>query len=210
MKVAITKNAKLLAIFAISCTIVVGLVNELTKNKISQQAEKQLLTTLHSLIEPNRLNNDLYNDCLFVNDPLLGNDIEQTIYIARLNGTPVAAAVTATAPDGYNGNIELLVAINIDGSISGVRTLAHNETPGLGDKIELRKHTWITSFKDKLFTGEDDTRWAVKKDGGMFDQFTGATITPRAVVNAVKNAALYFETNKAELLTQTSTCRGQQ
>ncbi|WP_448248077.1 electron transport complex subunit RsxG [Thalassotalea agariperforans] len=213
MKVAITNNAKLLAIFAIVCTLIVAVVNELTKEKINQQAEQYLLTTLHSIIEPERLNNDMYHDCLMVSDPLLGNKTQQTIYLARLNETPVAAAITATAPDGYNGNIELLVAINADGSISGVRTLQHNETPGLGDKVELRKSSWITSFSGNVLDGENDSRWAVKKDGGMFDQFTGATITPRAVVKAVRKAVIYFEKNKTFLFSNSSadnsaSCRG--
>lgn len=206
MKVAITHNAKILATFAICCTFIVGLVHYVTKDEITKQAELNLLKTLHSIIEPNRLNNDLYHDCLITSDPLLGTGIEQTIYLARFNERPVAAAITTTAPDGYSGNILLLVAINIDGSISGVRTLKHNETPGLGDKIERRKSDWITTFSNEIFEGENDKRWAVKKDGGMFDQFTGATITPRAVVNAVRKTALYFNKNQAELFNNSTSC----
>ncbi|MGJ8691283.1 MAG: electron transport complex subunit RsxG [Thalassotalea sp.] len=208
MKLAITNNAKLLAIFAIVCTLIVGLIDKLTHEKIAEQAEQHLLKTLHTIIEPSRLNNNLYQDCLFVTDPLLGENIEQTVYLARLNQTPVAAAITATAPDGYNGNINLLVAINFDGSISGVRTLSHKETPGLGDKIEIRKDQWITSFNDKQVENNKDRRWAVKKDGGIFDQFTGATITPRAVTKAVKKTALYFSANKQTLFNQAASCRG--
>ena len=210
MILAITKNSKILAIFAIICTLIVSLINLLTKEKIAEQAEQQLLTTLHSIIEPSRLNNDLYHDCRKVNDPLLGNNIEHTIYFARLNDKPIAAAITTTAPDGYNGNIELLVAINYDGSVSGVRALQHKETPGLGDKIEIRKHQWIDTFSNQTIENENDTRWAVKKDGGMFDQFTGATITPRAVVKAVKKSVLYFQQNKVQLFAQKTTCRGEQ
>lgn len=210
MILAITKNSKILAIFAIICTLIVSLINLLTKEKIAEQAEQQLLTTLHSIIEPSRLNNDLYHDCRKVNDPLLGNNIEHTIYFARLNDKPIAAAITTTAPDGYNGNIELLVAINYDGSVSGVRVLQHKETPGLGDKIEIRKHQWIDTFSNQTIENENDTRWAVKKDGGMFDQFTGATITPRAVVKAVKKSVLYFQQNKVQLFAQKTTCRGEQ
>lgn len=205
MKVAITNNAKILGIFAISCTFIVGLVNELTKDEIEKQAQQQLLTTLHSIIEPSRLNNDLHSDCLTLTDELLGPEL-QTIYRARLNEKAVAAAITVTAPDGYNGKIKLLVAINFDGSISGVRTLQHKETPGLGDKIELRKHQWITSFANQKLEGEKDNRWAVKKDGGMFDQFTGATITPRAVVKAVKKASIYFSEQKQTLFSDASNC----
>lgn len=207
MKIAITHNSKILAIFAIVCTFTVGLVNYVTKEKITEQAELNLLTTLHSIIEPSRLNNNLYHDCLTVMSPLLGKGIEQTVYLARFDEQPVAAAITATAPDGYNGNISLLVAINMDGSISGVRTLQHNETPGLGDKIELRKSDWITKFSNKVFEGESDKRWAVKKDGGVFDQFTGATITPRAVVNAVRNTAIYFKTHQTALFENNTSCR---
>ena len=108
--------------------------------------------------------------------------------------------------DGYNGNIELIVAINIDNSISGVRVLKHQETPGLGDKVELRKSDWIYSFNGKKLLSEQDSRWQVSKDGGMFDQFTGATITPRAVVKAVKNTLLFFTENKNTLLTLPNSC----
>jgi electron transport complex protein RnfG len=206
---AISKNAKILAIFAIVCTAIVGLIHELTKARIAEQAEQQLLNTLHSIIDPNRLNNDLYHDCLLVTNELLGSTQPQTVYLARQDGKSVAAAITSTAPDGYNGNIYLLIAVNIDGSISGVRTLQHNETPGLGDKIELRKSQWIRSFDGKKVESDNDPLWTVKKNGGMFDQFTGATITPRAVVKAVQKTVLYFQQNKQQLFAQTGSCREQ-
>ncbi|WDE06972.1 electron transport complex subunit RsxG [Thalassomonas viridans] len=199
MRIAIQKNSKILALFAIACTAVVGLVNELTKGHIQTQQQQHLLTILHSIIEPGRLNNDLANDCRLVTDPLLGSTEPQTVYLARLNGQPVAAAISSVAPDGYNGNIELIVAVNTDGSVSGVRQLKHNETPGLGDKIEIRKSDWITSFNGKVLRDEKDSRWAVTKDNGMFDQFTGATITPRAVVNAVKQTVSYFNKHQQAL-----------
>ena len=206
MKLAIQHNAKVLAIFAIVCTLVLGLIHQLTKSQIANQAELQLLKTLHSIIDENTLNNDLYHDCQLVSHPQLGNG-EQTVYLARFDDKPVAAAITTTAPDGYNGNIELIVAIKMDGTISGVRTLKHQETPGLGDKIEERKSDWINSFNELKVESSEDSRWAVIKDGGTFDQFTGATITPRAVVKAIKNTALYFAVHKNELFTQTSSCR---
>ena len=139
-------------------------------------------------------------------DSNTNNATKQTAYIARKNGRAIAMAITSTAPDGYNGNIELIIAVNIDGSISGVRVLKHQETPGLGDKIERRKSAWITSFNDKTLLSEKDSRWAVAKDGGMFDQFTGATITPRAVVKAVKKAALYLTTNQEAILMLPNSC----
>ncbi len=207
MRFSIKKNSRILALFAIICTAIVGLVHEATRGQIAKQEQQQLLSILHSIIKPESLNNDMYQDCLTIIDPLLGNLTEHTVYLAKFDQQPVAAAITTTAPDGYNGNIELIVAINIDNSISGVRALKHQETPGLGDKIEIRKSAWISSFTGKKVTNEDDEQWQVNKDGGMFDQFTGATITPRAVVKAVKKTALYFAKHKQDLFSKTSSCR---
>ena len=208
MRLSITKNSRILAAFAIVCTAIVGIINETTKARIESQEQQQLLNILHSIIAPERLNNEMYQDCLTITDTELGTLIPQTVYLAKYNDKPVAAAITNIAPDGYNGNIELIVAINYDGTISGVRALKHQETPGLGDKIELRKSNWVTNFIGKKIESETDSQWKVRKDGGMFDQFTGATITPRAVVKSVKKTALYFAKNKQKLFTQTSTCRG--
>jgi len=209
-RLPIQKNSQILAIFAIVCTAIVGLVNELTKDRIQAQTQLQLLNTLHGIIEPSRYNNDITQDCVSINSPLLGrskkDSIAHTAYIARKDSQPVAIAMTSTAPDGYNGNIEVIVAINMDNSVNGVRVLKHQETPGLGDKVELRKSDWINSFNGKQLNSEQDSRWGVTKDGGMFDQFTGATITPRAVVKSVKNTLLYFKENKKLLLTLPNSC----
>jgi len=209
MFLSIKKNAQILAAFAIICTAITGLVNELTKNTIEVQHQQQLLTTLHAIINPKRLDNDMYHDCVVVSDPALGTNDPQKVYLATLKGQPVAAAITTIAPDGYSGNIELLVAINANGSISGVRALKHQETPGLGDKIEIRKSSWIRSFVGKVVHGKQDSQFAVAKDGGMFDQFTGATITPRAVVKAVKNTVLYFNKHQADIFNSTHFCRNE-
>lgn len=206
---AMSKNSKILAAFAISCTLVVGLVNELTKEKIKAQEQLQLQKTLHSIISPERYNNGITNDCIEMTSTYLGTSDTQKGYIARLNNNVQAVAITAIAPDGYNGNIELIIAVNMDESVSGVRVLKHQETPGLGDKIELRKSDWITTFSDKKLLSQNDSRWAVAKENGMFDQFTGATITPRAVIKAVKNAVHYFNSNKANLLTQPNVCNSE-
>lgn len=209
-RLPIQKNSQILAIFAIICTAIVGLVNELTKDEIKAQEQLQLLNTLHSIIEPSRYNNDITQDCVSLSSPLLGNSTNdkniQTAYIARQDKQAIAIAMTSTAPDGYNGNIEMIIAINMDGSVSGVRVLKHQETPGLGDKVEIRKSNWITTFTGKKLLTETDSRWAVTKDNGIFDQFTGATITPRAVVKAVKKTLLYFKDNKHSLLTRPNIC----
>ena len=204
------KNSQILAIFAIVCTAIVSLVNELTKDEIKAQEQLQLLNTLHSIIEPSRYNNNITQDCVNLSSPLIGNSTNdkkmQTAYIARQDNQAIAIAMTSTAPDGYNGNIELIIAINMDGSVSGVRVLKHQETPGLGDKVELRKSNWINSFTGKKLLSDKDSRWAVTKDNGMFDQFTGATITPRTVVKAVKKTLLYFKDNKHSLLMRPNVC----
>lgn len=209
-RLPIQKNSQILAVFAVVCTAIVGLVNELTKDEIKAQEQLQLLNTLDSIIEPSRYNNDITQDCVSLSSALLNNSTSdkemQTAYIARKDGQAIAIAMTSTAPDGYNGNIALIIAINMDDSVSGVRVLKHQETPGLGDKVELRKSDWITSFTNKKLTSEKDNRWAVTKDNGMFDQFTGATITPRAVVKAVRKTLLYFKKNKHSLLTRSNIC----
>lgn len=206
MRKAIEKNARLLALFAIACTAVIGSVHLITKDKIKSQEENKLITTLSHIIDENSYNNDIYHDCLIVNNPLLSNDTEK-VYLARSNNQPVAAAITTTAPDGYNGKINLIVALNVDGSVSGVRTIKHQETPGLGDKIEFRKNQWINSFTGRKVLSEKDSRWAVRKDGGIFDQFTGATITPRAVVKAVHKTVLYFKSEQQQLFQQVANCQ---
>ena len=109
----------------------------------------------------------------------------------RKQNQPVAAIFTATTPDGYSGNIRLVVGINADQTLAGVRVLTHKETPGLGDWIDAEKSDWILSFSGKSLQNPKDTGWAVKKEGGEFDQFTGATITPRAVVVAVKKVLIW-------------------
>jgi electron transport complex protein RnfG len=206
MRKAIEKNARLLAVFAVVCTALVGFVNLVTEDRIVLQEQQQLLTTLSGIIAKERHDNDIYLDCLLIDNDNLSAKT-QKVYLARLNNAPIAAAITSTAPDGYSGNIELLVAINYDGSVSGVRTIKHQETPGLGDKIELNKSDWILSFSNKRILEDVDSRWAVAKDGGMFDQFTGATITPRAVVSAVKKTVEFFNQNKQQLFAQKANCQ---
>lgn len=203
---AISKNTKILALFAMACTLAVSVVSELTQDRIKVQEQQQLLRTLHNIIEPSRYDNDIANDCIMVNAPELGSNKVNTAYIARKSGQITAVAITTSAPQGYSGNIDFIMAINADNSVSGVRILKHQETPGLGDKIEIRKSDWINSFTGKRLLSEDDSRWAVTKDNGMFDQFTGATITPRAIVKAVKSTLNYFTKNKAQLLALPNAC----
>ncbi|MDG1753068.1 MAG: electron transport complex subunit RsxG, partial [Thalassotalea sp.] len=142
MRKTIEKNAQLLALFAVACTALIALVDFLTKDIIVEQEQQQLILTLSSIIDPSKHDNSITQSCIVVENEQLGT-ARQKAYLATSNNAPVAAAITTTAPDGYNGNIFLLVAINVDGTLSGVRTIKHQETPGLGDKVELRKSQWI-------------------------------------------------------------------
>ncbi len=120
----------------------------------------------------------------------LGAD-RTVVYRARQGDRPAGVVLTPVVPDGYAGPIRLLVAVLPDGTLGGVRVLSHKETPGLGDKIEEAKSHWVLDFAGKSLDDPPPARWKVRRDGGDFDQFTGATITPRSVVKAVKNALLY-------------------
>jgi len=201
------KNGLLLALFALLCTGLVAVVNQQTFDEIKLQQQKELMGILHQLIPDEIHDNELTAQCtLLQNKEALGTEDAMPAYIATAAGRPVAIAVEAIAPDGYNGNIKLIVGINTQGEVLGVRTLSHQETPGLGDKIELRKSDWVTKFVGKVLTSEDDKQWLVQKDGGDFDQFTGATITPRAYVKAVKRAVWYFTQHQAEIFSQPLNC----
>jgi len=130
----------------------------------------------------------------------LGLTEPANLNLAKQDGHWVATVIPARAPDGYSGAIKLIVGVNVDGSIAGVRVLAHNETPALGDKVDTRKSDWVLSFDGKSIGKPPLESWAVKKDGGEFDQFTGATITPRAVVKKVRDVLEYYQANKATIM----------
>ncbi|WP_318356936.1 electron transport complex subunit RsxG [Enterobacter sp.] len=192
------KHGVTLAIFAACCTGLTAAVNQLTKSTIDGQAALQQKTLFDQVVPPSLYDNDLNESCYMVNEPALGKGPHR-VYIARKDDKPVAAVIETTAPDGYSGAIQLLVGADFNGTVTGTRVTEHHETPGLGDKIELRISDWILAFSGKSITDASDAHWAVKKDGGDFDQFTGATITPRAVVNAVKRAGLYAPSLPAQL-----------
>ena len=188
------KHGVTLALFAAGSTGLTAAINELTKSTIDQQAALQQKALFDQVLPADRYNNDLLKSCYLVSAPALGKG-QHKVWIAKNNDRPIGAVMEATAPDGYSGAIQLLVAADFSGTVLGTRVTEHHETPGLGDKIELRLSDWITHFAGKVIHGQG----AVKKDGGDFDQFTGATITPRAVVNAVKRAGLYAQTLPAQL-----------
>jgi electron transport complex protein RnfG len=176
--------------------IIIGLVSLVyhgTKDKIADNERRALLQSLQSVIDKRLYDNDLVHDKI----QLRSGEQAYTVYRARKADKSIAAIITSTTTQGYNGAIDLLIAINVSGTINAVRVLNHRETPGLGDAIELKKSNWILSFNQLAI--EDLEQWAVKRDGGNFDQFTGATITPRAIVNEVKNTTLFFQQHQHEI-----------
>jgi len=202
-------SALLLGIFAVLGTAVVSFTYDVTADTIAANERDYLLNNLHVIISADQYDNEIYSDTIQVTNPtLLGSKSPVTIYRARKGGQPVAAVLTPVAPNGYGGEIHLLVGIYANGSLAGVRVLKHQETPGLGDRIEADRSDWILGFAGKSLDNPDAAGWAVKKDGGRFDQFTGATITPRAVVGAVHNALLYFQAHREEIFAQQETTHG--
>ncbi len=188
----------LLGAFAVVGTGMVTLTHELTEHRIEENEREALLASFHAVIDPAIHDNELDTDRIEVRDAQLGKGLVD-VYRARLEDAPMAVLMTPSAPDGYSGAIKLLVAINYDGSLSGVRVLRHRETPGLGDKVEAQRSDWILGFAGLSLENPGPEGWAVKKDGGSFDQFTGATITPRAVVGAVQRSLLYYRNHRDTL-----------
>jgi len=196
-------SAAFLFLFAVIGSGLVAFTHDNTAAQIAENQRRALLRSLNELIPKDQYDNDVYADILYVhNSELLGTDEAVPVYRARKGGWPVAVVLAPVAPDGYNGNIRLLVAVRLDGTLAGVRVLAHRETPGLGDNIEADRSDWIRGFTGKSLNNPKQERWKVKRDGGAFDQFTGATITPRAVVKAVKNTLLYYRANGNKLFEQ--------
>ncbi|AST68888.1 MULTISPECIES: electron transport complex subunit RsxG [Kosakonia] len=192
------KHGVTLALFAAGSTGLTAAINQMTKSTIADQAVLQQKALFDQVLPPESYTNALAQSCYVVSDPALGKGSHR-VWIAQKEDKPVAAVIESTAPDGYSGAIQLLVGADFSGTVLGVRVTEHHETPGLGDKIELRISNWITYFAGKKIDGPADSHFAVKKDGGDFDQFTGATITPRAVVNAVKRTGIYAMTLPEQL-----------
>ncbi|MDH3761287.1 MAG: electron transport complex subunit RsxG [Gammaproteobacteria bacterium] len=183
-------------LFAVVGTTLVALTEFTTADAIIENERQVLLRNLYALLPADRLDNDIASDTLELPAAsLLGTESISTAYRARMQGKPVAVIFNSVAPDGYNGKIHLLVGVNIDASLAGVRVIKHAETPGLGDGIEIRKSPWIRSFDGKSLDNPETDGWRVKRDGGEFDQLTGATITPRAIIAAVRNTLLYYRQN---------------
>ncbi|MGB0659391.1 MAG: electron transport complex subunit RsxG [Mangrovicoccus sp.] len=186
----------LLGLFALVTALLLALADEATRGAIADRAAEDLAASLGQVISESLHDNDLVASTFVITDEEAG---ELTVYQAVQAG-----AVTAVAYEmvgyGYAGAIRVLMAVDPAGEILGVRVLAHAETPGLGDKIETAKDDWILGFDGRSLEDPAPAKWKVQKDGGVFDQFSGATITPRAVVGAIRGGLELFERHEAELM----------
>ncbi|OGV72973.1 MAG: electron transporter RnfG [Methylophilales bacterium RIFCSPHIGHO2_02_FULL_57_10] len=191
--------------FTVLGTALLAYTFSTTREPIAKSEAEARMALFRQILPETLHDNDLLKDVVKIapgGD--LGNRDETLAYRARLNGQPSAVVLEAVAPDGYSGDIKLLIAVRGDGEIIGVRTLAHKETPGLGDYIDIGHGDWIKkNFDGQSLAKTPDAGWKVKKDNGRFDYMAGATITPRAVVKAVHKALQYFAAHRDELFAAT-------
>ena len=205
LKRSIGTNAAILALFAVVTAGTLAVTQITTREPIERAIREASARALLEIIPIDRHSNDLLVDTYPIPKQywaLLGLKQEANINLAREpDGTINAVIIPTVAPDGYSGPIRILVGVNRDGTVAGVRVTNHAETPGLGDKVEVKKSDWVLSFNGKSLQDPVRNQWQVQKDGGAFDQFTGATITPRAVVNQVRKVLDFVAENKEQIFT---------
>jgi electron transport complex protein RnfG len=208
------KTAGTMLAFAFVGTALLAYVFEITRTPIENSEAEARIALFKQILPDEAYYNDaddkahdnhlLKNIIEVAPNPLLGNKTPTKAYLAKRRHKVEAIILEAIAHDGYSGDIKLLIAIRADGSISGVRVLAHKETPGLGDYIDITHSNWINQFNNESLSKTPAQQWQVKKDGGQFDYMAGATITPRAVVKAIFKASQYFEENKHVLFSDSA------
>jgi len=202
---AIFASARRLGGFVFVATALVFAMYLTTRTQIRENQRQVMIAQLNSVLAGVHYDNNILADAARLKDShATGVSTPMPYYLARLAGHVVAAVFTVTAPDGYSGPITMLIGIKPDGEILAVRVIAQQETPGLGDAIDIRKSSWITQFTRQSLSMMPLADWKVKKDGGRFDQLTGATITPRAVVKSIRTLLLYYQNNKTRLLARTA------
>jgi electron transport complex protein RnfG len=190
----------LVAAAVVGAALLVTSSDEWSRGRIAANERARVVARLNSVLDPSLRERDLVTTRLGITDPaLLGSDEPVDVFVIAGSGEPVAILFASVAPHGYNAAINLLVGVSPAGTVTGVRAVGHRETSGLGDAIDAAKSDWIEQFTGKTLANPDAMLWAVEQDDGDFDSITGATVTSRAVVAAVKNALLYFEQHRAEL-----------
>lgn len=195
------RTSTILFIFAFIGTAMLAYTFRQTRPIIEKSEQAEKLALINQVLPRSLYDNDLLaNRRILPADDLLGTRKPSEMWLATRNGQPAGIVLEAVAPEGYSGDISLLIGMTTEGVVTGVRVTRHKETPGLGDYIELAKSPWILQFNGKRMEENDKPRWRVKKDGGEYDSRAGATITPRAIVKAVRQALEYFQKHKDELL----------
>ena len=194
-------SGTVLALFAAITSVAIGWTYLGTKAKIDHEVRRAEARQLLEIFPPDTHDNDIVDDVFEVaaETALLGIRETRQGYRVRQGNKVIGVILPATARDGYSGDIRALIGVRLDGSVAGVRVVAHRETPGLGDKVDLRKSDWILDFNERSLTNPVLGGWNVEKEGGVFDQFTGATVTPRAVILATRRALEYATLNAATL-----------
>lgn len=192
-----------LAGFALLAALLLGLADLATRAAIERRLQEDLKASLEQVVPATLYDNDLLTDGIRVDssDANLGAATTE-VYLAKRQGKVSAVSFKLVAPDGYAGPITLVMGIDRNGEILGVRVISHVETPGLGDKIEISKSKWVLEFNGKSLNNLSIEQWAVKKDGGVFDQFAGATITPRKVVQAIRRGLAFYRQHQSEWLAE--------
>ena len=196
------RDAWVLAVFSLGFTALMAGAYWLTRDTVLRNEAESRAQMVAQALPAGSFDNDLLADSRPLSQAdsyKLGMEDIAHVYLAKQGGQIKAAVVEAIAPDGYAGQIKLLVAVGRDGRTQGVRVVAHKETPGLGDYIDAAKSDWILQFEGKSLLQPLPERWKVKKDGGRFDSVAGATVTPRAVIKAVRKAAVYVAENRETL-----------
>jgi electron transport complex protein RnfG len=192
-----SSSAGILTAFAVVGTALLAATYLVTRPIIAETEKQAKLALIGQILPATLYDNDLLKDAALLPPAReLGNSEPTPVYRAVKEGKPSAAVLEVIAPDGYSGKIRMIVAIKADGQVSGVRVVTHNETPGLGDYIEIAKNSWIRIFEGKSLSKFTVQDWKVKKDGGRFEHMAGATVTPRAVVKAVHRSLAYFAANQ--------------
>ena len=191
-----------LGLFAVITAGLIAFTQINTVDRIAEQEKRARSKALFEIVPIDQHDNDLLADAFWLKVKELGLSQLSEAFIAKTDGTSHTLILPVTAPDGYTGPIQMIVGIDLQGIVKGVRVIAHKETPGLGDKIDIKKSDWIKSFDGRSLENTSSDQWQVKKDGGVFDQLTGATITPRALVNAVHKALVFFKENQTGLFEQ--------
>jgi electron transport complex protein RnfG len=202
------KQLLALAVFVLLCLGVLSLIAHFTAARIARNEHAWFAAQINALIPATLHDNNLLTDKTWVSAPeALGTRKAVAVYRARLHGTPTALIINSVAPDGYGGPIELLVAVNYAGEVLGVHVVAHHETPGMGDEFALPGSHWLDAFRGHSVSNPELRGWNVRKDGGEFEQFASATISPRAIIQAVHRTLDYYQQHRQQLFDQASSSR---